>query len=629
METWLESVYSDGSAAFVSNPFPTIGDVVTVRLRMYEDAPVKHVILRSIPNGMEHYEDMAVCHREGGLVYYEAPLKILEKRTQYQFYLICENTMYYYTQKQITTCLPGQTYDFVIIADLEQPHWVKEAVFYQIFPERFCNGDPGNDVKDAEYSQNGFPTIQVKDWNTPPMAYDQAHCLDFYGGDLQGIQQKIPYLKALGVTALYLNPIFFAPTVHKYDCLDYFHVDPHFGGDEALEQLSKALHENGMKLILDISINHTGVAHKWFNRDGIWFDKSVGAYNNATAKERAYYFFEADNSYHGWNHVDTMPTLNYTSDALHNIIYRGKDSVIKKWLNPPYSIDGWRFDVADTLGRNGKVQLDRELWPALRQSIKEENPESYILAEDWGDCPEHLQGDSWDSPMNYFGCARIIRSFLGEPDLFLGHHPIIRRMGQKIPAQDVRERVMEHLAKMPYAMWENQFNLIDSHDTPRLHNNPEIHPEEYRGAVIFQFILPGAPSIYYGDEAGIDGDTDSMEGCRYPMPWGKDFQNAETYRLHRTLIQLRHNHKALTHGGMKFLYAQEGVVAIARFWGGEVFVAVISNSDADVSVRLPLGAVGAVRPKREVFGIKLTYTTQNRCICLEVKAHHSYLFECT
>ena len=629
METWLESVYSDGSAAFVSNPFPTIGDVVTVRLRMYEDAPVKHVILRSIPNGMEHYEDMAVCHREGGLVYYEAPLKILEKRTQYQFYLICENTMYYYTQKQITTCLPGQTYDFVILADLEQPHWVKEAVFYQIFPERFCNGDPGNDVKDAEYSQNGFPTIQVKDWNTPPMAYDQAHCLDFYGGDLQGIQQKIPYLKALGVTALYLNPIFFAPTVHKYDCLDYFHVDPHFGGDEALEQLSKALHENGMKLILDISINHTGVAHKWFNRDGIWFDKSVGAYNNATAKERAYYFFEADNSYHGWNHVDTMPTLNYTSDALHNIIYRGKDSVIKKWLNPPYCIDGWRFDVADTLGRNGKVQLDRELWPALRQSIKEENPESYILAEDWGDCPEHLQGDSWDSPMNYFGCARIIRSFLGEPDLFLGHHPIIRRMGQKIPAQDVRERVMEHLAKMPYAMWENQFNLIDSHDTPRLHNNPEIHPEEYRGAVIFQFILPGAPSIYYGDEAGIDGDTDSMEGCRYPMPWGKDFQNAETYRLHRTLIQLRHNHKALTHGGMKFLYAQEGVVAIARFWGGEVFVAVISNSDADVSVRLPLGAVGAVRPKREVFGNELTYTAQNRCICLEVKAHHSYLFECT
>ena len=231
--------------------------------------------------------------------------------------------------------------------------------------------------------------------------------------------------------------------------------------------------------------------------------------------------------------------------------------------------------------------------------------------------------------MNYFGCARIIRSFLGEPDLFLGHHPAIRNVKQKITAQDVQERVMEHLAKMPYAMWENQFNLIDSHDTPRLHNNPDIHPEEYRGAVIFQFILPGAPSIYYGDEAGIDGYIDAMEGCRYPMPWDEDFQQKDVYRLYRTLIGLRHNHKALTHGGMKFLYAQDGVVAIARFWGSEVFVAVISNNDQDVSVRLPLGAVGAVRPKQEVVGSELTYTAQNRCISLEVKAHHSYLFECS
>ena len=149
---------------------------------------------------------------------------------------------------------------------------------------------------------------------------------------LQGIQQKIPYLKELGVTALYLNPIFYAPSSHKYDCLDYFHVDPHFGGDQALADLSAALHANGMKLILDISINHTGIAHKWFNRDGDWFDKKIGAYNNPYALERKYYFFQEDNSYHGWFNVDTMPTLNYTSEELRHIIYRGEDSVLKKWL---------------------------------------------------------------------------------------------------------------------------------------------------------------------------------------------------------------------------------------------------------------------------------------------------------
>lgn len=133
--------------------------------------------------------------------------------------------------------------------------------------------------------------------------------MDFYGGDLEGIKQKIPYLKELGVTALYINPIFEAPSVHKYDCIDYFHMGRHFGGDEALAELSRALHENGMKLILDISINHTGVEHKWFNRDGVFFDKSQGAYNNPGSVERSFYFFkEGSNEYKGW--VDNLCTLH-------------------------------------------------------------------------------------------------------------------------------------------------------------------------------------------------------------------------------------------------------------------------------------------------------------------------------
>ena len=352
METWFESVHSDGTAAFVSNPSPKIGENVTIRLRMYEDAPVKHVILRYMPNGMERLDDMHIAKREHGFVYYEASLYINERRIQYHFYLVCENRVYFYTQREITTYLPDHSYDFVLLADYVQPEWVREAVFYQIFPERFCNGDPDNDVRSGEYSQNGHPTIQMKDWNLPALTYHQGYCLDFFGGDLQGIQQKIPYLKELGVTALYLNPIFYAPSSHKYDCLDYFHVDPHFGGDQALADLSAALHANGMKLILDISINHTGIAHKWFNRDGDWFDKKTGAYNNPDALERKYYFFQEDNSYHGWFHVDTMPTLNYTSEELRHIIYSGEDSVLKKWLKPPYCIDGWRFDVADTFARN-------------------------------------------------------------------------------------------------------------------------------------------------------------------------------------------------------------------------------------------------------------------------------------
>jgi len=631
MKSWLESVHSDGTAAFVSNPSPKLSEEVTIRLRMYADAPVKHVILRSMPNGMERLDDMHIAETANGFVYYEATLKMNEKRIQYHFYLVCEDAVYFYNQKEITTCLPGHTYDFVLLADYAPPAWVKNAVFYQIFPERFCNGDPSNDVRNGEYSQNGHPTIRMEQWDLPALHYHEAYCLDFFGGDLRGIQQKIPYLKELGVTALYLNPIFFAPSSHKYDCLDYFHVDPHFGGDQALADLSAALHENGMKLILDISINHTGIAHKWFNRDGIWFDKSVGAYNNPESLERKYYFIEDDNSYHGWFNVDTMPTLNYTSEELRDIIYRREDSVLKKWLNPPYSIDGWRFDVADTFARNDQVQLADELWPQICQSIKSVNPQAYILAEHWGDCAQYLQGGVWDSPMNYFGCARVIRQFLGEDDLFMQKHPALRNVAYKMTAVDVKNRILQHLAKLPYVIWENQFNLIDSHDTSRLHNNPKVNREEYRGAVMFQFILPGAASIYYGNEAEIDGYTESMEGCRYPMPWNREFRNGEHYRLHQTLAKLKAEHPALSEGSMKILYAEGYIFAMARFWEQEAFVFVISTEEEDRTIRLPLGAVGACQPpeQTDLFGKKLDLEPGDRhSVQMQVKAHQSYLFRC-
>ena len=629
MEQWLESVHSDGTEEFVSNPHPKLFETVKIRIRMYEDARVRHVFLRSVPNGAERLTEMQIVKKERGLKYYEAELKITENRMQYHFYLVCEDVIYFYTQKEITTYVPDHTYDFVLLADYVQPEWVKDAVFYQIFPDRFCNGEKSNDVRDGEYSPDGFATIRMPRWDARALTYEEGHCLDFFGGDLQGVREKIPYLKELGVTAVYLNPIFIAPSVHKYDCLDYFHVDPHFGGDEALAELSAALHENGMKLILDISINHTGIAHKWFNRDGLWFDKSIGAYNNPDSEERSYYFFREGNDYHGWFGVDTLPTLNYTSDSLREKIYRAEDSVLKKWLKPPYNIDGWRFDVADVFARNDEVQLAHELWPEIRRSIKEENPQAYILAEDWGDCAEYMQGDAWDSPMNYYGCGRVIRQFLGEPDLFMARNEILRSIPYKMTAADVKNRIMEHLAKLPYALWENQFNLFDSHDVSRLHNNPNIHPEEYRGAVIFQFLLTGAASIYYGDEAGIDGVLGTNEGCRYPMPWDKEFAKGEAFRLNQTMAHKKHQHKALRSGGMQFLYAQGNVVAIARFCGEEAFVGVLSTQKEDVRIRLPLGAIGAECPREEIFGKALEYERlDDNSIALMVKAHEAYFMEC-
>lgn len=633
MEQWLESVYSDGTECFVSNPQPKLFETVTIWLRAYEDAPIRHVLLRTIPNGAELLIEAKKKKTEHGLTYYGAELKITENRMQYHFYLVCDEIVYFYNQREITTYVPDHTYDFVLLADYRQPSWVKKSVFYQIFPERFCNGNPANDVKSGEYRLNGHDTIQMANWEDKPLPYEKGFCLDFYGGDLEGVKEKIPYLKELGVNAVYLNPIFLAPSVHKYDCIDYFHVDPHFGGDEALAELSKALHENDMKLILDISINHTGTAHRWFNRDGLFFDKSEGAYNNPDSPERSFYFFEKDsNEYLGWCGVSDLPTLNYTSDKLREVIYRGENSVIRKWLKEPYCIDGWRFDVADVFARNNEVQLAHELWPEIRKSIREENPDAYILAEDWGDCADYLQGKEWDSAMNYYGCGRVIRQFVGEPDLFMARNELLRNIPYKMTAEDVQARIMEHLAKLPFVMWQNQFNLIDSHDVSRLHNNPKIHPEEYRGAVILLFTLIGATSVYYGDEAGVDGTIDSNEGCRYPMPWSKDFQKEEAYQLYHTLAHLKTGHKAFTDGGMKFLYAKNDIVVIARFYEGESYAAVVSVSDEDKKIVVPFGSIGSKGPKGnvDVFGRKLEYRKIDKYhVELTVEAHRAYLTECS
>lgn len=589
---WLESVYSDGSCFFVSAPLPAKGEKITIAIQVAEDAPVRCVFLRAKKNGVEEKLNMRRAGVSDGLARYETEITVFEDELRYQFYIATDDRIFYYTEAGITTYIQDESRNFRIVTDYTQPSWVKNAVFYQIFPERFCNGNPANDVRDGEYEFDGFPARKIKDWDSVPEDYDTAHCLDFYGGDLEGVEQKLPYLKKLGVTALYLNPVFYAATVHKYDCLDYFHVDPHFGGDDALASLIEKAHECGIRVILDVSINHTGIANRWFNRDGVFFPKSEGAYNNPSAPERDFYFFKPDNSYKAWAGVPTLPTLNYTSDALREKLYRAPDSLVKKWLSPPYNADGWRFDVADTMARNDEVQLHHEVWPEIRRSIKDVNPQAYILAEDWTDCSEFLNGNEWDSPMNYFGCARPVRQFCGEPDLFNAHAEELRGINYKMTAKDLAGRITENLSNIPFALRQVQFNLLDSHDTPRLHNNPAVSADRYRGAVILLFTLPGCCNVYYGDEAGIDGRLGSNEGCRYPMPWRDDFERKDVWKLYSALAGIKTSSAAFSDGGFKVVWAADYVFAFARFTPTELWFSVCSADTEERRIRLPLDAFG-------------------------------------
>lgn len=629
MPSWLKSVHSDGSKLFISNPLPKKGETITIKLRVIEDAPITHVIFRTKLNGVEIQQVMEPVEVVHKLKYYQTQVTPFEDELHYHFYLVTDEKIYYYNQKEITEYIPSETYDFRILTNYQQPSWVKSTVFYQIFPERFCNGNPDNDVDDGEYEFDGGVTTKVKDWNTVPAFYRETKALDFYGGDLEGITKKIPYLKQLGVNAIYLNPIFYAATVHKYDCLDYFTVDPHFGGDQALIDLVNELHKNNMKIILDVSINHTGTAHKWFNKDALFFDRSVGAYHNPKSLERQYYFFNEDNSYKAWFDVPTLPTLNYTSKALREVLYEGEDSMVKKWLKPPFNIDGWRFDVADIMARNDHIQLHHIVWPEIRKSIKSVNPEAYILAEDWSDCAEFLHGDEWDSAMNYFGFARPVREFAGETDLFNRRNPLLNNKPFRSTAKHLEQRIMSYLAKLPFVIWQNQFNLLDSHDVSRLHNNPKVNKGDYWAAVIIMMTMPGAANLYYGDEIEIEGRLDDNEGFRYPMPWDTLDTNRLTFKTYQALIELKTKIEAFGDGGFQIVFAEHRVFSYVRFTKEDVWLVVTSTDDEERLLDLSLDHVGILEfsKKEDYLHQKIQYQIMDYHLYLKVPPHTSYIIQ--
>ena len=538
---WLDSLYSDGTRGFVSNQTPEHGERVRISMRVLKDSPIEKVFLRRISNGAEQYIEMEKDDDRSfaGLWYYSAETVMNEPRLSYYFVIVSGNVIYFYTQAGITTYVPDEAHNFVLMSDYVQPEWVKGAVYYQIFPTSF------------------------KDHS------------------LYGVIEKIPYLKELGVTAVYLNPIFTAPSEHKYDCADYFHVDESLGGDEALVALSRALHENGLKLILDISINHTGIEHSW-------------------VKDRSdFYVKDTDGSIKGWAGYKGLPVLDYRKDEVREIVYRGKDSVIRKWLRPPYNADGWRFDVADVWGRNDDVQLADELWKELCQAIREEKKDAMIIGEHWGDCTEYLQGDRWNAPMNYFGFGRIARQFAGLGDLFLERNEILRAVPYEMTAQDVVNRTNEYYAKLPQTIADCNMNLFDSHDVSRAHNNPEIDQDKWQGMVIMQFLWTGIPCIYYGDELEIDGYIEHDSGFRYKMPWEEEEmrKRGEHFRTYQKLNWLRSNEPALSEGGRKVLFADGKIIVVARFMGDNIYIGTVSMEDTDRVITIPVGYVGAVEPE--------------------------------
>ncbi|MGC4001375.1 MAG: glycoside hydrolase family 13 protein [Anaeromyxobacter sp.] len=592
LPTWLGSLAFDIAPDYVKPLCPALGEPLELSFRLWKEAPIRKAMLHCRLDG--EYHNRAFSRAGDGRRFTTWTLPLTQREPELRFSLILDSDdgVFFVNRAGAGRFHPVADGDFVVLADQRPPLWFTEGSTYQIFPDRFHRARRSHGVKAGEYVFDGVATREMA-WGDRPPSYAEARCLDFYNGDLDGIRKKLPYLAGLGVRTLYLNPIFAARTIHRYDCIDYLHVDPHLGGDPALRRLTAAAHQAGLRVVLDVSINHTGSDHPW----------ARAAAADPAAPEAGFYHRTPEGRLQGWWDVPTLPQLDYRSARLRKLVWEGKASAVRKWLRAPYAIDGWRFDVGDQTARRGPVQLGHEVFRGVRKAVKEENPEALIVGEAWQDPADYLRGDQWDGFMNYAACARPLRAFAGERDRYVDGttpRPVVADF--PLSGADTVAMIRAYYARLPHLAPYLAMNMLDSHDLYRLHTFPALHePGLYRGLVVAQFLLPGSPSVYYGDEVGLGGWPEDMEGVRLPMEWSERRWRPEFTGLYRPLVALRAREEALRLGALRFLHVDDDRILLGRFLGETAVLGLVSRAGAPAEITLDaaLHGLAALEPLLE------------------------------
>lgn len=640
-----QALFADGTEFYRCPAEPDPYDRVRLRLRCAREN-LDSVILVFNDERIE----MEKLYNDRLFDYYETFVQLGTEQVFYYFEIHCGQMTCYYNNVGLCNSVE-EYYNFTMTPGFHTPDWAKGAVFYQIYVDRFYNGDRSNDVENDEYFYIGEGTSKVTDWNKYPAAMGVR---EFYGGDIAGVMQKLDYLQELGVEVLYLNPIFVSPSNHKYDIQDYDYVDPHFGrivkdegevlqrdengnlkadptypnksasryicrvtdkenleaSNQLFAEFVEEVHRRGMKVILDGVFNHCGSFNKWLDRECIYENApgyEKGAYVAEDSPYNTFFKFRErqwpyNPHYDGWWGHDTLPKLNYEeSPSLFDYIMH----IGRKWVSPPYNVDGWRLDVAADLGQSG--EYNHYFWKEFRRNVKEANPDALVLAEHYGDPTEWLKGDEWDTVMNYDAFMEPLTWFLtgvekhsdeyrqdqlGNPDSFFGS---MRHFMTRF-----------HTQSLLVAM-----NELSNHDHSRFltRTNRKVGRTAYLGpeaagegidksimrlAVMIQMTWPGAPTIYYGDEAGLCGWTDPDNRRAYP--WGSEDQ--ELIDFHKEIIRIHKDYQALKTGSILFLHGQYSFISYGRFDEQDKFVIAINSGEQPVSIDLPVWRLGMTEGNR-------------------------------
>ncbi len=611
-------LFSDGTGDYRIPPEPKENEKVRIRFR----TDINNVDMVILHHDDEQYE-MHVAERDDLYDYHEVEISLGTEKFCYYFEIISGMLCCFYDRAGLSRERRAQ-YDFCIIPGFSTPDWAKGAVMYQILTDRFYNGDPGNDVINNEYYYIDRPVRQIANWGRHPDDDDYAN---FYGGDLEGIIEKLDYLEKLGVEAIYFNPLFVSPSNHKYDVQDYDYIDPHFGvivedggdplpegctdnrqagmyqtrvtsrenleaGNELFIRLVKEAHSRGMRVILDGVFNHCGSFNKWMDKEKIYEGRegfAAGAYESKDSRYHDFFRFQDENqfpdngTYEGWWGLSTLPKLNYEgSEDLEEYIL----NIAKKWVSEPYCADGWRLDVAGDLGHS--EEYNHEFWRKFRSAVKEANPDALILAEHYGDPKDWLGGDQWDTVMNYVAFMEPVSWFLTGTDKHSAEYKDYM-LGN---FDNFVNSMTHYMASFMTSSILCSMNQLSNHDHSRFltrtnHKIGKAAQLGYRAAseginkgvfkegVVILMTWPGAPTIYYGDEAGLCGFTDP--DSRRTYPWGSE--DRELISFHREMIRIHKENEALRTGSIKFLNGTKNMLCYGRFNRRQQFIILVNNDN--------------------------------------------------
>jgi alpha-glucosidase len=537
------------------------------------------VYLRAEPDNEELLIPMQPAGATNGLVRFEAelPWDRANAATHYAFKVLHGRRQTWLAADGTHPHPPPRELLFKVCRAHVPPAWVAEQIVYQIFPDRFCQGDPALAVATDEYVYGaGRSRVVRQPWGAPIDRGVAATA--FYGGDLAGIRAQLAYLDAeLGVTTLYLNPIFTSGSNHKYDTEDYENVDPHLGGNAALAELAGALRARGMRLVLDAVVNHTGANHPWFNRYGR--HGAGGAHQAADSPWRAWYLVTGTDDFASWKGHGSLPVLDFANPEVCAAVYGDRDAIVRRWLRPPYAIDGWRFDVIHMLGEGPGAHNNAHHVRELRRAVRDEHADAYVLGEHFGEATRWLQGEQEDGAMNYYGFAHPVRAWLAERDL--AGEPA------QLSTPELERWSTAARARVPYDNQLAQLNLLDSHDTSRLLTALDGDLVRMQLAVTLLFTYAGVPCIYYGDEIGLEGGGDP--DCRRCFDWDRARWNAPLHEHYRRLIAWRKQRAEWRHGAYQTLAVSDDALLFARYLDRSVTLVAVNRGAEPAALPLRLG----------------------------------------